>query len=175
MLRAMRPIKRFVIHCSATPNGRAVSIADIDRWHRERGFKRQAAARQAFKPELSSVGYHYVIELDGTLRAGRLPDEIGAHAAGHNTDSIAVCLVGTDAFTAKQWHNLVRVIGEMGARFGPLQILGHRDLSPDTDGDGKVEKHEWLKTCPGFDVARWLAAGMKPESRNVLPNHKAAL
>ena len=91
----------------------------------------------AFKPDLRSIGYHYVIEVDGALRAGRLPDEVGAHAAGHNADSIGVCMVGTDAFTAGQWKTLVRVIGEMGARFGQLQILGHRDLSPDTDGDGR--------------------------------------
>lgn len=38
---------------------------------------------------------------------------------------------------------------------------GHRDLSPDIDGDGVVERHEWLKTCPGFDVAAWLASGMR--------------
>lgn len=172
MLRAMRPIKRLVIHCSASVNGRAFTIADIDRWHRDRGFKRQEAARLAFKPELRSIGYHFVIEVDGTLRSGRLPDEVGAHAAGHNADSIGVCIVGTDAYTAAQWKSLVRVVGEMGARFGQLQILGHRDLSPDTDGDGRVEPHEWLKTCPGFDVAAWLARGMKPDPKNLLPDSR---
>jgi N-acetyl-anhydromuramyl-L-alanine amidase AmpD len=35
------------------------------------------------------------------------------------------------------------------------QILGHRDLSPDIDGDGVVEEHEWLKDCPCFDVYTW--------------------
>lgn len=175
MLRVMRSIKRLVIHCSASINGRAYTIADIDRWHRERGFRRSEAARRAFKPELASIGYHYVIEIDGALCPGRLPDEVGAHAAGHNADSIGVCLVGTDAFTARQWHSLVRVIGEMGARFGQLQIVGHRDLSPDTDGDGVVERHEWLKTCPGFDVAAWLAAGMRTDAQHLLPNHRAAL
>lgn len=172
MLRAMRPIKRLVIHCSASVNGRAFTIGDIDRWHRDRGFKRQEAARLAFKPELRAIGYHFVIEVDGTLRSGRLPDEVGAHAAGHNADSIGVCIVGTDAYTDAQWKTLVRVVGEMGARFGQLQILGHRDLSPDTDGDGIVEPHEWLKTCPGFDVAAWLTRGMKPDSKNLLPDSR---
>jgi len=80
--------------------------------------------------------------------------------------------VGTDAYTDAQWKTLVRVVGEMGARFGQLQILGHRDLSPDTDGDGIVEPHEWLKTCPGFDVAAWLTRGMKPDSKNLLPDSR---
>ena len=31
-------------------------------------------------------------------------------------------------------------------------ILGHRDLSADLDGNGKIEPSEWVKFCPCFDV-----------------------
>ena len=31
-------------------------------------------------------------------------------------------------------------------------IFGHRDLSPDVDGDGHIEPEEWMKSCPCFDV-----------------------
>jgi len=41
-------------------------------------------------------------------------------------------------------------------------VCGHRDLSPDTNGNGQTESTEWLKTCPGFDVRAWLARGMQP-------------
>jgi N-acetylmuramoyl-L-alanine amidase len=35
-------------------------------------------------------------------------------------------------------------------------ILGHRDLSPDKNGDGVIERSEWVKHCPSFDVREWL-------------------
>ena len=40
--------------------------------------------------------------------------------------------------------------------------MGHRDLSPDTDGDGHVEPEEWLKFCPCFD-ALWDYGDLEPE------------
>ena len=64
----MRKIKYIVLHCSATKEGVPFGIEDIDRWHRQRGFRK--------------VGYHYVIEIDGTLRKGRDIAEIGAHVQG---------------------------------------------------------------------------------------------
>lgn len=41
-------------------------------------------------------------------------------------------------------------------------ICGHRDLSPDGNGNGMIEPFEWLKTCPGFDVGDWIARDMQP-------------
>ena len=35
----MRKIKEIIIHCSATKEGRNFTVADIDRWHRERGMR----------------------------------------------------------------------------------------------------------------------------------------
>ena len=47
----------IIIHCSATRAGQDITAADIDCWHRARGFW--------------SIGYHYVIRLDGTIEPGR--------------------------------------------------------------------------------------------------------
>ena len=53
----MRKIKEIIIHCSATKEGRNFTVADIDRWHRERGF--------------FCIGYHFVIYRDGSIHVGR--------------------------------------------------------------------------------------------------------
>ena len=44
---------KIIIHCSSTPKGVDYSTADIDKWHRQRGFR--------------GIGYHYVIRLDGKI------------------------------------------------------------------------------------------------------------
>lgn len=62
-----RQIKSIIIHCTATPNGKYVSVNDIDRWHRERGFKRSAECRQWQNPDLAAIGYHFVIYTNGTV------------------------------------------------------------------------------------------------------------
>ena len=51
---------------------------------------------------------------------------------------------------------------ELKERYPQARICGHRDLSPDINGDGTIEPNEWLKTCPGFTVADWLAGDMAP-------------
>ena len=61
----MRKIKEIIIHCSATKEGRNFTVADIDRWHRERGMR--------------CIGYHFVIYRDGSIHVGRAIEEVGAH------------------------------------------------------------------------------------------------
>lgn len=145
----MRQIKHIVVHCSASKNGDPrVNAGVIDRWHRERGWKR--------------IGYHYVIEVNGAVSIGRLEDEIGAHVEGSNAHSVGICMVGTDAFSRAQWEALKQLVDGLTFRYPGAQVLGHRDFSPDKDGDGIVEPWEWVKTCPGFDVAEWNARGRTP-------------
>lgn len=76
----MRKIKEIIIHCSATKEGRDYTIADIDRWHRDRGF--------------FCIGYHFVIYRDGSIHVGRSVEEVGAHCRGHNLVSIGICYIG---------------------------------------------------------------------------------
>ena len=55
---------------------------------------------------------------------------------------------------------LTRWGGDLRAKHPDARVVGHRDLSPDQNANGIVESFEWLKTCPGFDVAAWLESGM---------------
>ncbi|HDR1022134.1 TPA: N-acetylmuramoyl-L-alanine amidase [Pasteurella multocida] len=152
----MFPILKIVIHCSATQNGKSLATKTqtaaqvIDRWHKQRGYSR--------------IGYHYVIDTDGTLETGRKVGEIGAHVKGHNKQSVGICLVGGitkdgknhGEYTAAQWKTLHKLLRELESQHPKAKIYGHRDLSPDLNGDGSITPNEWLKTCPCFDVWSWL-------------------
>ncbi len=169
-----RDIRLIVIHCAATPNGRQLStntasIAGvIDGWHRTRGFERAVDWRQRQNPTLAAIGYHVAIDTTGVIATGRHLDEVGAHAAGFNSNSVGICMAGTDAFTGAQWAALKAVVEDYRLRWPNARICGHRDLSPDRNGDGRVTPSEWTKTCPGFDVAAWLASGMAPAAGHVV-------
>lgn len=170
----------------------------IDAWHAARGFKRAPEAVRKFSSSLPSIGYHYVIDLTGEVWSGRSLNEVGAHAANCNAHSVGVCLVGgaerEARYTPRQWSSLREVVQMLtGYAYRipcapptrradathPLGwrvengICGHRDLSPDQNGDGLVEPTEWLKTCPGFDVATWLANGMTPEPQHIYQEGQA--
>lgn len=169
----------------------------INAWHAARGFKRAPEAVRAFSSQLPSIGYHYVIDLTGEVWPGRHLDEVGAHAANFNAHSVGICLVGGAEREAKympaQWKSLQQVVAMLLAEFGipctapkrtfnkeyPLGytmtggVCGHRDLSPDTNGNGLVEPFEWLKTCPGFDVRTWLSNGMQPETKHIYEEKQA--
>jgi N-acetylmuramoyl-L-alanine amidase len=161
-------ISRIIIHCAATINGRQLSTthktaADIiDEWHKGAGFQRGAGAVSAFNPHLHYIGYQYVIDTDGTVETGRAIGETGAHTRGYNKNSIGICLVGTDKFTPAQWQRLAELVSELRKTYSAAKIVGHRDCSPDRNGDGVITPDEWVKICPGFNVFLWLKNGMTP-------------
>lgn len=161
-VRGRSSITTLVIHCSASPDGCAHTEEDIDRWHAERGFARGAGNIGHHAPHLKHIGYHFVIRASGVVRVGRRLSEVGAHARGYNTCSIGTCLIGTDRFTDPQWQVLKSHVTSLCGDYPGLKVVGHRDLSPDTNGDGAVSRDEWIKNCPGFDVAAWMAGGMRP-------------
>jgi N-acetylmuramoyl-L-alanine amidase len=77
----MRDLKRIILHCSATAEGKEISLETIRKWHVEgRGW--------------SDVGYHFLIHLDGDIESARPLDKSGAHTRGHNGDSIGICYIG---------------------------------------------------------------------------------
>lgn len=153
-----RTIRRIIVHCTATPEGRAVSVADIRRWHVQGNGWRD-------------IGYHYVIDLDGVIHAGRPEAEAGAHVAGHNADSLGICYVGgldaagrhpKDTRTPAQTAALWRLIDDIQARHGGrLAVRGHNELAA-------------AKACPSFDVqaalsARQAAADVEPAQKPTAP------
>jgi N-acetylmuramoyl-L-alanine amidase len=141
----------IVVHCSATAPGADIGTRDITQWHRERGF--------------DTIGYHYVIRRNGEVETGRRESAIGAHVRGHNLYSIGVCLVGgvdtrskpENNFSERQFVALETVLKELKERYPNARIVGHRDLSPDLNGDGKITPNEYIKACPSFDIGDWLS------------------
>ncbi|ERJ98691.1 N-acetylmuramoyl-L-alanine amidase [Segatella salivae] len=141
----------LVIHCTATPEGREVSAAEIRRWHTApvsqggRGWKQ--------------VGYTDMVHLDG--RVERLADnnedaqvdpwEVTNGAAGYNNVSRHIVYVGgcdkagkpKDTRTEAQREALKRYVEDFHARFPQVKIVGHHELNPG-------------KACPSFDVEKWL-------------------
>lgn len=129
----MRKIGMIIIHCTATPARRNVSVEEIDSWHRRRGFK--------------GIGYHYVIGLDGSIGLGRELELPGAHTLHFNRHSVGVAYVGgldakgrpADTRTPAQRKALVRLLTFLRGEFPEARILGHNDLA--------------AKACPCFNAA----------------------
>lgn len=150
----MRRIDSIIIHCSATQAGMDFSAEDIDRWHRARG--------------MNGIGYHYVVRLDGSIEPGREVARMGAHCIGWNEQSVGICYIGgldaggqpADTRTRVQKEALKRLIEELKQRYGIVAVMGHRDTSPDLNGDGRIEPDEFIKACPCFDVKKWLLIGV---------------
>ena len=142
----MRDINLIVVHCSASKEGQDLDVHDMDRIHKRRGW--------------SGVGYNYVIKLDGEIQKGRDLEKIPAHVRGFNRNSIGVCYIGgvdqnnkpKDTRTEKQKDSLLFLLMELKQRFPMAEIVGHRDLSPDLNGDGEITRNEWTKACPCFDA-----------------------
>lgn len=157
-------LKYLVIHCTATPEGRDVSAADIRRMHTSpkpqgRGWRQ--------------VGYTDLFRLDGTRE--RLVKnnedayvdgwEVTNGAAGFNSVSRHIVYAGgvakdgktpQDTRTPAQRNAMAEYVQDFHRRHPDVKIIGHRDLSPDRNGNGKVEPNEWTKACPSFEVSEWL-------------------
>jgi len=143
----MRKINYIVVHCSATREGYELTPEALEAEHRRRGFR--------------GTGYHYYIRRDGTVLGTRSLEIPGAHVKGHNAHSIGICYEGgldregrpKDTRTPEQRSALRLLISQLLKHFRDARVCGHRDLSPDLNGDGQIEPEEWIKQCPCFDVA----------------------
>jgi N-acetylmuramoyl-L-alanine amidase len=131
----MRKITHIVVHCTATPEGRAHSVADIRQWHKQKGW--------------SDIGYHWVVLLDGSVQPGRPEALAGAHVANHNSTTIGVVYVGgidkatfqaKDTRTPTQKTALLKLLKDLKKRYPAAIILGHRDF-PGV-----------AKACPSFNA-----------------------
>ena len=142
----MREIDLIVVHCSATREGRDYSVETIRKWHTDKGWR--------------DIGYHYVVQLDGTINTGRPLEMTGAHVRGFNRNSIGICYIGgveatrnssggwtaIDTRTDSQKQSLLNLLLELKERFPNAVIRGHRDFSP--------------KACPSFDASseyKWIS------------------
>lgn len=128
----MREINKIIIHCSATKEGWNYKAKDIDAWHRERGF--------------TGIGYHFVIDLNGKVEIGRPVEQAGAHASGHNAQSIGICYIGgldangkaKDTRTEEQKTALRTLIVRLKKKYPKAEVIGHNEIAK--------------KDCPCFNV-----------------------
>lgn len=141
---SMLPIKYLTIHCTATPEGRDNTAAEVKAWDIQR---------------FGQPSYHWVIELDGNPVRHLNDEERGAHVGGHNTGNLGISYVGgtttldegakpKDTRTVAQKETLAKLIRAYEVSYPGIVVMGHRD---------------WpgvKKACPSFDVSKWLAAGM---------------
>lgn len=131
----MKDIKYIIVHCSATRAGLNFQAADIDRWHKARGW--------------AGIGYHYVVDLDGKIEPGRKETEVGAHAGALiNPISLGVCYIGgltqdtaepADTRTPAQKAALEALLLDLLRRYPDAQVIGHKDIS--------------ARACPCFNAA----------------------
>jgi N-acetylmuramoyl-L-alanine amidase len=151
----MRPLNEIIVHCTATrPNwmaGRHISekVAEIRRWHvDERGW--------------AAIGYHYLIDRDGTVAPGRPLEQVGAHTKGKNTGTIGIALMGGHGsakndpfeknFTPEQAASLRDLIESLKAKYpGIKSVTGHNQYA--------------AKACPGFHAPTWYANKPAPAER----------
>ena len=151
----MRTITLIVLHCSATRTTQKYTFRQCKADHMRLGYK--------------DIGYHYYITRDGQVHEGRPLWQVGAHCKGHNQHSIGICYEGgidaagyaCDTRTKAQRYSMRALLERLTEQFPSAIIMGHRDLSPDLDHDGRIEPDEWMKQCPCFD-ALWDYADLEP-------------
>lgn len=151
----MRPLNEIIVHCTATrPQWMAArhiaeKVAEIQRWHVE-------------DRKWNDIGYHFVIDRDGTVAPGRPLETVGAHVAGRNTGTIGVALIGghgsakndqfDENFTLEQDRALRGLIADLKTRYPSIKkVTGHNQYA--------------AKACPGFSVPAWYADKPAPKER----------
>ncbi len=146
----MREIKRIFVHCTATE--KTASINALWNGWRKLGWKRP--------------GYHYVVLADGSITKLLGEALVANGVKGYNCTSLHVAYMGgivssgkwtkqmvaADTRTEAQKKSLVHILKELKGRYPKAQIIGHRDISPDKNGNGKVDRWERIKECPCFDA-----------------------
>ena len=158
----MKTIDSIIIHCSATRAGQDLRAKNIAKMHLTRGF--------------NQIGYNFVIDLDGTVENGRPLSIDGAHCntkgfsgVSYNKHSVGICYIGgldesgkpADTRTEAQKNALRDLVAKLCKEYPIIELLGHRDTSPDANGSGEVESFEFIKSCPCFDVRSEFSNFMK--------------
>lgn len=147
-------VEYIVVHCSAG-FGNVESIQRF--WKRTLGWR--------------SPGYHVIIEQDGTEHQLSPFDKPTNGVKSFNDRCLHVCYIGgvelvddeykaKDTRTVAQKQGLHKVIQRMIAWLQQngkdvtknLSVVGHRDFSPDQNGDGAIAPWERIKECPSFDA-----------------------
>ena len=142
----MRFTNLIIIHCSATRCDRSYTEHDLITDHLSQGF--------------FGAGYHYYICKNGDIKMLRPLEHSEERARGYNAHSIGICCESglderghpADTRTDFQKHSLRMLVMLLLRDYPDSRLCGHRDLSPDLNGNGEIEPEEWIKVCPCFDA-----------------------
>lgn len=167
-MSARRKTTVYVVHVTADRplyDVATTSAEDRARMNREALERIRADHKRADPPRKKAwadIGYHWITFPDGETLPGRPADQIGSHVGGWNSASIGHAFYGgldengkpsRASITPQAWEAFwAHAEEQIRTRWPEARICGHRDLSPDLDGDGIIERHEWLKECPCFDA-----------------------
>lgn len=140
----MRKIERIFVHCTASQQTKTAD--DIKKEFKNKGWK--------------NPGYHYVIDVNGEIHQLLEEEKISNGVQGYNQTSINVAYIGgidekgkgIDNRTYEQKKSLKSLISELKEKYPNAEVLGHRDISPDKNGNGIVDPWERIKECPCFNV-----------------------
>lgn len=144
-MKNKRNIKYIFVHCTATRSDASVQ-----------------SILNAFKlRDWSRPGYHYLVDRYGKIHTLWPESDITNGVRGYNRNSIHIAYIGgvdgagraSDTRTFAQRVSLRSAVRCLQSDYPSARVLGHRDISPDTNGNGRVDAWERIKECPSFDVA----------------------
>ena len=157
----MRRIDLIVIHCTASRPDQHITMEQLDKMHKARGWK--------------CCGYHYYITRDGQLHFGRPEEMVGAHARHYNAYSIGICYEGgldekgraADTRTPAQKLTLHSLLIALKADYPNAEIVGHCELPEQRmpselvrswlsrDGSRPSHLEGVHKACPCFSCSEY--------------------
>lgn len=140
----MRTIERIFVHCTA--GSQKQTIEDLKAEFKAKGWKHS--------------GYHYAVMPSGRIEQMLPEEEVSNGVQGYNSTSINVAYIGgidrngkaVDNRTSEQKKSLVGLLKQLRQRYPKARIMGHRDISPDKNGNGIIDPWERIKECPCFDA-----------------------
>lgn len=105
----------IILHHAAA---KVCTAQQVDNWHKGNGW--------------TGIGYHFFIRKDGTIYRGRPEWAIGAHASGHNSNTIGVCVEGDysveKTMPEAQKNSVKELLLYLKGKYPQTDLKGHRDV-----------------------------------------------
>lgn len=146
-----RRIKFGVLHCTSAPQNQPTQEI-FNYWARHNGWR--------------NVGYHFMINADGSIEQHAEISQVTNGVQGYNSNAIHFTYKGgvdgkgnpIDNRTPAQRASQLMIVNRLKELFRDIVFLGHRDFSTDKNGNGIIDRWEWIKSCPSLDFRVWLAS-----------------
>lgn len=146
--RGQRNIKCIYWHYSDSDD---VSMDTIRQWHQAKGWVRE--------------GYHFLIRKNGMIEVGRPESMVGAHCQGHNTNSLGICLCGSDKLSwypaEVQYHSAGLLGRNLKDKYG-LSL----------EAATKFHRDDYSTDCPGRLDRGYLKQAIMDYQPIVINTHK---